>query len=99
LGQLESTLGNFNGLVNKVTARVDPLAENIEQTVITGRSALAQLKHTLKLVDPLLKSDAPLQAGYIQLADDLSETARSIKSFVDLLSRNPEAFIFGRKSR
>ena len=99
LGELESTLSRFRALVTKVAKRVDPLVDNVDRTVTTGRQALAQLQGTLKLVDGLLKSDAPLQAGYIKLADELGETARSIKSFVDLLSRNPEAFIFGRKPR
>ncbi len=99
LEKLESTLNSFRTLVTKVTNRVDPLVDNVEQTLTTGRSALVQLRGTLKLVDQLLKSDAPLQASYIQLADELTETARSIKNFVDLLSRNPEAFIFGRKPR
>ncbi len=99
LQKLESTLTTFRKLAQKVALRVDPLADNIEKTAASGRSALSQLQGTLKLVDVVLQSDAPIQAGYIRLADELTETARSIKSFVDLLSRNPEAFIFGRKSR
>ena len=68
----------------------------VGETIRTGRVALKRAQDTLSLVDTVLKSDSPLQRGYIELADVLTETARSIKSFVDMLSRNPDAFIFGK---
>ena len=70
--------------------------DNVNKTVTTGRKALEKVQSTLRLVDDVLKSDAPIQSSYIQLADELTETARSIKVFVDLVARNPEAFIFGK---
>lgn len=96
LNELEAALVTFRGMVAKVDARVEPLVDNVDKTVTTGRQALQKVQSTLRLVDDVLKSDSPIQSGYIQLADELTETARSIKVFVDLLARNPEAFIFGK---
>jgi paraquat-inducible protein B len=96
LAELETALVTFRTMVAKVDARVEPLVDNVNKTVTTGRKALEKVQSTLRLVDDVLKSDAPIQSSYIQLADELTETARSIKVFVDLVARNPEAFIFGK---
>jgi paraquat-inducible protein B len=96
LTELELALSTFRGMVGKVDKKVEPLVDNVDKTVKAGRTALRKLQGTLRLVDDVLKSDSPLQGSYIQLADELTETARSIKTFVDLVARNPEAFIFGK---
>ena len=98
LTELEATMTTFRELADKVDRRVDPLADNVEQAVIAGRDALRKVQGTLGLVDEVLQSDSPLQYQYIQMAEELTETARSIRVFVDLLERNPEAFIFGKPS-
>ena len=50
------------------------------------------------LVDEVLKPDSPLQYRFIELTEELAETARSIRALVDLLERNPDALIFGKNS-
>ncbi len=103
MADAHTAISDFQNVAAKVDARVEPLVDNIEKTLLTGRVALAKIQGTLKAfegtlseVDEVLQSDSPLQAEFIGMADQLTETARSIKSFVDLLARNPEAFIFGR---
>jgi paraquat-inducible protein B len=96
LNELELALTTFRTMVAKLDNRVDPIADNIDKTVTAGRKALGKVQGTLRLVDDVLKSDSPIQGSYIQLADELTETARSIKTLVDMLSRNPDAFIFGK---
>ena len=99
LVELEASAATFRSLVRKVEGRVDPVADNIDLTVKTGRNTLKKIQGTLGLFDRLLRSNSPLQSGYIRLADELTETARSIKGLVDMLERNPEAFIFGKRRR
>jgi paraquat-inducible protein B len=99
LAQLETTVVQFRAMVAKLDKRVDPLVSNVDQTVTAGRTALKSLQGTLGLVNRVLKSNSPLQSGYINLADELTETARSIKGLVDMLERNPDAFIFGKRRR
>lgn len=99
LVELEASAATFRSLVRKVEGRVDPVADNIDLTVKTGRNTLKKIQGTLGLFDRLLRSKSPLQSGYIRLADELTETARSIKGLVDMLERNPEAFIFGKRRR
>jgi paraquat-inducible protein B len=51
---------------------------------------------TLDLVNRVLESDSPLQYRAVEMAEELTETARAIRIFVDLLQRNPDAMIFGK---
>jgi paraquat-inducible protein B len=46
----------------------------------------------------VLKPDSPLQYRFIELAEELAETARSIRTLVDLLERNPNSIIFGKEA-
>jgi paraquat-inducible protein B len=96
VAELEITLGTFRSLLRKLDQHVEPLAGNIDQTVTAGRETLEGLQLTLDLMNEVLMSDSPLQYRYMQMADELSEAARSIRTFVDLLERNPESMIFGK---
>ena len=99
LTELETAIVVFRSMVSKFDRKVDPLIDDVAKTVNSGRTALKSLRGTLGLVNRVLKSNSPLQDGYIKLADELAETARSIKGLVDMLERNPEAFIFGKRRR
>jgi paraquat-inducible protein B len=57
---------------------------------------LNKLQLTLQLVNEVLKSDSPLQYRAVEMAEELTETARSIRALVDLLERNPDAMLFGK---
>ena len=96
LRELELALSTFRSMAQNLDRRVEPIADNLDKTLTAGRTALRKAQGTLRLVDDVLKSDSPLQSSYIELADELTETARSIKTLVDMLARNPEAFIFGK---
>ena len=96
LGDVRAATRRFRSILDKIDKRVDPLASNVDEALSAGRETLQSLQKTLSLVDQVLKSDSPLQYRYIQMADELSETARSIRVFVDLLERNPQSVIFGK---
>ncbi len=98
LSDLRGSVATFHGLLSKIDRRVEPLGDNIDGALSAGRDTLTKLRGTLGLVDELLKSDSPLQYQYIQMAEELTETARSIRVFVDLLERNPESVIFGKSA-
>ena len=86
----------FREILVKVDRRVEPLAQHVDEALVTGRDTLARLQVTLTLMDEVLRSDSPLQYRVIEMVDELTETARSIRSFVDLMERNPQSVIFGK---
>lgn len=96
LRELQLALSTFRAMAQNLDRRVEPIADNLDKTLTAGRVAVRKAQGTLRLVDDVLKSGSPLQSSYIELADELTETARSIKTLVDMLARNPEAFIFGK---
>ena len=96
LRELQLALSTFRAMAQNLDRRVEPIADNLDKTLTAGRIAVRKAQGTLRLVDDVLKSGSPIQSSYIELADELTETARSIKTLVDMLARNPEAFIFGK---
>jgi len=93
---LERSMSSLRSMLAKVDRRVEPLASNVDEAVSAGRAALAKLQVTLDLVNEVLRSDSPLQYRAVEMAEELTDTARSIRAFVDLLQRNPDAMIFGK---
>jgi len=93
---LRASVGTLRSVLGKVDRRVAPLTDNVSEAMVAGRDALTKLQLTLELVNEVLKSDSPLQYRAVEMAEELTETARSIRAFVDLLERNPDAMLFGK---
>jgi paraquat-inducible protein B len=93
---LTESLNALKGILHKLDRRVDPVAENLEKAIGAGHEALEKARITMGLVDEVLKPDSPLQFRFIELTEELAETARSLRALVDLLERNPDALIFGK---
>ena len=96
LTDLRASVGALRAILGKVDQRVEPLTDNVNEAVLAGRDALNKLQVTLGLMNDVLKSDSPLQYRAIEMAEELTETARSVRTFVDLLERNPDAMLFGK---
>ncbi|MBW1796882.1 MAG: MCE family protein [Deltaproteobacteria bacterium] len=93
---LSESLNALKDILRKLDQRVEPIAENLEKAIGAGHQALEKARVTIGLVDDVLKPDSPLQYRFIELTEELAETARSIRALVDLLERNPNALIFGK---
>jgi len=93
---LTESLHAFKGILRKLTQRIEPITVNLENAIGAGHQALEKAQVTLSLMDEVLKPDSPLQFRFIQLTEELAETARSIRILVDLLERNPNSIIFGK---
>lgn len=93
---LKTTLRDFQNILGKLDQHAEPLMANVEKAMDTGNVALEKAQVTLKMIDEVLKPDSPLQFRLNQMTEELAETARSIRTFVDLLERNPKSIIFGK---
>lgn len=94
--ELREALTGFQKTLSTVDRSVGPVSANVNDTLAAGRQTIQKLEETLSLAGDTLKSDAPLQNRLIQMTDELAETARSIRIFMDLLERNPNSMIFGK---
>jgi paraquat-inducible protein B len=95
---LQESLHAFKNILSKLDQRVEPITVNLEKAIGAGHQALEKTRITLGLMDDLLKPDSPLQFRFIELTEELTETARSVRTLMDLLERNPNSIIFGKDS-
>ncbi len=94
---LRESLRSLKSILHKLDQRVEPISVNLEDALKEGRNALEKVQTTMGLMDEVMKPDSPLQYRIIELSEELAETARSIRTLVDLLERNPNSIIFGKK--
>jgi paraquat-inducible protein B len=91
LDNLEASVLSFRNIL----ATLDN--SNLDVTINAGRNVLEKMDETLRLTNDLLQPNSPLQYKTIQLTSELEEMARSIRSLVETLERNPQSLIFGRE--
>jgi len=89
-GDLRASLAAFRHVLEALDKRSEPMAENLDKALLYGQQTLDNLNRVL---DPA----SPAQFQFNRLSKDLSEMARAIRSFVDVLERNPNAAIFGKR--
>lgn len=93
---LQDSLQSLKGILRKLDQRAEPIAANLQNALAAGHEALEKLRATLGVVNDVLKPDSPLQYRMLEMGEELTEMARSIRILVDLLERNPSSLIFGK---
>ena len=90
---VQLSLQNFRSIIQKVDD------SNLHKAIDAGHTALDSLTETLDMTNKMLKPDSPVQYNLIKLTGELEETARSIRSLIETLERNPQALIFGKDKK
>ncbi|MBL4774441.1 MAG: MCE family protein [Mariprofundus sp.] len=98
MADLRATLTSFRHVIEAVEKQAEPMAVNLNEALQSGKMTLEQAEKTLRNINKILDPASPLQYRVNQLSQDLSDMARTIRSFVDLLERHPNAVIFGKPS-
>jgi paraquat-inducible protein B len=88
---LSASLASLRSILHKVDQHAEPIAANLDKALVSARETLA-------LLDGVLAPDSPLHEGSSRLAEELSEAARAIRALVDMLQRDPQSVMFGRKA-
>ncbi len=96
IGDLRASLSAFRHVIESLDQHAEPMAENLNEALNSGRNTLDQAEKTLRSINETLDPASPLQYRVNQLSQDLSDMARAIRSFVDLLERHPNAILFGK---
>ncbi|MDQ6964732.1 MAG: MlaD family protein, partial [Mariprofundales bacterium] len=97
LTDLRASLSSFRSILAKLDDHAEPIATNLDAVLASGHATLDQAHKTLGLINSMAQPDSPLQFKVIRLSDDLSEAARAIRGFLDLLERHPNSIIFGKE--
>ena len=91
IADLSASLASLRSILHKVDQRAEPIAANLDKALVSARETLA-------LLEGVLAPDSPLHERSVRLADELGEAARSIRALVDMLQRDPQSVVFGRKA-
>jgi len=90
LEDLEASMQSFRSIL----ARLDN--NNLDGTILAARDVLEKLRETLDLMNNVLQPNSPAQYNIIQMTSELEEAARSIRTLVETLERNPQSLLLGK---
>ena len=91
-----TAMQGIDGLVKRLSGKVDPVAQDIQGMAAAGRKALERLNETSENLRTLTKPGSPARRDLDQALVDVSEAAQAIRSLADFIERNPETIIQGR---
>ena len=97
LAALRPTLDQYRELGTKVTSKIDPLVDNVTNTLAEANRTLAQIRGAGENLRTMLAPDSPLSNDLDQALQQLGGAAQSIASLVDFLKLHPNALIAGRE--
>jgi len=92
----KTSLTLLKQILGKLDQHVEPIAANLENAIGASHKALEKTQTTLGLLGEVLSPNSPLQHQILELASEMSEMARSIRTLVDMLERHPNSIIFGK---
>ena len=97
LAALRPALDQYRELGTKVSSKIDPLADNLTNTLAEANRTLAQIRGAGENLRTMLSTDSPLNNDLDQALQQLAGAAQSIASLVDFLKLHPNALIAGRE--
>jgi paraquat-inducible protein B len=97
LAAVRPTLDQYRELGTKVTSKIDPVADNVTNTLAEANLTLAQIRGAGEHLRTMLAPDSPLSNDLDQALQQLAGAAQSIASLVDFLKLHPNALIAGRE--
>jgi paraquat-inducible protein B len=96
VADFSAAMQGVDALVKRLSAKVDPVAADIQGMAAAGRKALERLNETSEHLRTLTKPGSPARRDLDQALADVSEAAQAIRSLADFIERNPETIIQGR---
>jgi paraquat-inducible protein B len=97
LASVRPTLDQYRALGEKISGRLDPLADSLTNTLAAADQALAQVRGSAENLRALTSPDSALRGDLELVLYELSTASRSLASLLDFLKQHPNALISGRK--
>jgi len=94
---VKQTVKDFGRLANDLDSRVKELSSNLDRTLSGLDKTLSGLDKTMSGVRGVVSPDAPMVVELESSMRQLSAMSRSIRELADLLERQPESLIRGKK--
>ncbi len=90
-------LEHAEALLARIDGRVDPLADNLTNTLFEAQKTLADVRRGAQNLSDLLGPDNSFGSDLTQALEQLSNAGRAVADLAEFLQRNPNALLAGRK--
>ena len=91
------TLGQAQVLLTRVDGRVDPLANNVANTLYDAQKTFADFRVAIQNVSALIGPDSAIPLDLSQALEDLGNAGHAVADFAEFLKRNPNTLLVGRR--
>jgi paraquat-inducible protein B len=90
-------LDQAHALLQRIDGRVDPLADNVRNTLAEAQKTLADLRRGVQNLSGMIGPDASVRSDLTQALEQLGNASRAVADLAEFLERNPDALLTGRK--
>jgi paraquat-inducible protein B len=94
---LRQTLEHAQGLLARIDARVDPLADSVTNTLFEAQHTLTDVRRVARNLSDLLGPDNAFGSDLTRALEQLGNAGRAVADLAEFLQRNPNALLAGRK--
>lgn len=96
IDSLDKALAGIDALANKANQSIDPLLDNLEQTVEQANASLAKIEEASADISKVTNPRAPTLLRLQNALDEVERSSRAIKELANDLKRNPNALLLGK---
>lgn len=98
LGALQNDLGAIMSSLKRTLENTDKLMQHLDKEVMPEVThTLVDVRKTLVVADKLMASDSPTQLELRETLREVTKAAAALRQLADLLERQPEALLTGKK--
>jgi paraquat-inducible protein B len=97
MANLNKTIVETQALLAKLDAQVDPVSSELKKTLADAQAALKQIDVAAATTRRFVQSQGYLGEDVTRTLQQVSEAASAIQRLAELLERNPNALLVGRK--
>lgn len=94
---VQASLASVNALLERSRTVVEQAQPELQATLVSARAAATAAEQAMQRVNELTDPRAPLRGDLDAAVRDLSQSARALREWSELLEERPNAVIFGRR--
>ncbi|MBF0133904.1 MAG: MCE family protein [Magnetococcales bacterium] len=98
-GAMRDALVTLKATMVQINGKVDPMGKDLAKATEAATKALASTERLMINLNALMDPDAPMNYRMLELTRELTATSRAIRTFVGIMSRQPESLLFGKEKK
>jgi paraquat-inducible protein B len=96
VSSLNETLKTLQSFVRNLNNQVNPMSANIQESLKAAKGALEQAQKTLENAQRITSENSALRFQILEMTEQVSSAARSLRVMTDYFEQHPEAVIRGK---